>query len=417
MSDPFALLPPDALQNIAGYLPLRSQQALRLASRNAARNLRMQQRGAVVQLTDHRIGIIADIVVFNFDRSLASYQVFVFADNNLITVFGTQIARVVTDMRALSLARETQVIRGLVRQFQCVGGGSGLLLSALGAVGSAMPDLAWHGADSQSGHNFAHRAKSNSISNTARCLFLDRFVCVPGRGDRRTSALRQQRDGADNYIDCLDLNAATLASWKGKTILDLGCGYSLFYAEVNVMFGANVVPVDLEARDTQGEQEAIRCYIENMFFLRALIEFNQADQCLMQTINVELFMRTFSRIDEIVHYYLTHQPLQMNILTDDLSGLNYEGVISCFMFCYFDADMTRRALANLCRGMRSSGWLRICVGKQGLLSIGAGINHDIIAAVNEIVGPNNIQLAIEQIAHRFCVEIKLNVTGWRYWFS
>ncbi len=366
--------------------------------------------GEIVILTDNRVCLVVSVIIANVNPTVAHYQVLVVAEALLINVHGNEISGVAGSDKEMAVA---SIIRKKRALLTAVGTQpSAFLQVLLTASNQANPVIAFHGLRGDS--NLLDHTATGSVSNTARSMFLDRFARMPGK--KGMSTLRYSMlEGADNYLWCLGLDAQIMESWRGQTILDLGCGYSIFYAEAWIIFGVNIVPIDTLVRDPAVVNSVVEHYVRNMCFLKALFEFSSPQACGMEDIEIELFDRAFGRMAEIVQHYRNNAPQKLDIITGDLSQFNYSGVVSCYLFCYFSPEQKLAALVNICKHMKKPGWLRICTGMQGISVSTLGIADDVLDDTATALSKNSIAISTEQKAE-FIVITVTSKSLWSYFF-
>lgn len=366
--------------------------------------------GQTVKLTDNRIAVIIHVIVADDYPFLAQYQVMIIAEENITNVAGTDIAEEITSHKKKVAASLIKKHRALLTQIGSAP--SAFLWEVLTEVEKDNPVVGYH---NPYGHkNALDHVSTGSVSNTARSMFLDRFARMPGK--KGSQRIRYGfLEGADNYLWCLGLDIAALHEWQGQTVLDIGCGYSIFYAEVAVIFGINVIPIDMIARDPLVVDSVIERYVRNMCFLKVLLEFSNPEACGMEEIEIELFDLAFGRLLEIVNFYRNNQPRQLNIITADLSTLQYSGVISCYLFCYFNAQGKQDALVNICRHMTKPGWIRICTGMQGIDPHSLGFADEVLLSTTEELAKNSIAITSEKSAEMTKFTVK-SMSFWSSWF-
>ena len=210
---------------------------------------------------------------------------------------------------------------------------------------------------------FAHLAENKqTISNvvvSARSLFLNRSLVVSLAGEKAGGEDLLDWYN-DTYVGALNLDKALLTDWKGKNVLDVGAGRSLFAAEASVL-GISVTTID--RAKIEFDPRALSIYKQNMSYFREVyVEKNKIGDLK------ELFDFLYDNMSKVMNAYETKLSETVQCDATNMEGVlttNYYDVcVSVYFLAYLvGGDSQRRVVQEMIRVTKAGGVIIIYSGR------------------------------------------------------
>jgi len=192
----------------------------------------------------------------------------------------------------------------------------------------------------------------SSVVITARSLFLNRYLKVSFSGEM-VGGNHILNWFTDTYIGTLGLTAATLGSWAGRRVLDVGSGINFFGTEASVL-GIRVDRADLNLAQHENE-----LYAENM----AIFEEHHAPKIPKEY--GSLFGEVFGKVKKICTEYPGDVAKTPTIDATNMFAIQsntYDASVSVWMLAYLSGDQQKHVIREMIRVTRVGGEVRIYSG-------------------------------------------------------
>jgi hypothetical protein len=210
----------------------------------------------------------------------------------------------------------------------------------------------------------SNKGAISSVVITARSLFLNRYLKVSFNGEMvGGNHIMDWR--TDTYLGTLGLSGATVKSWIGRRVLDVGSGINFFGSEGRAL-GILVDRADLNlARVDVGRLDPAptEIYAENMdLFERS---YATGSKPVLSEEDQGLLARVRARQREICERYpgdVAATPTVDATNMWSIASSTYHVAVSVWMLAYLNRDQQKNVIREMIRVTRAGGQVRIYSG-------------------------------------------------------
>jgi SAM-dependent methyltransferase len=205
-----------------------------------------------------------------------------------------------------------------------------------------------------------HRGATSEVVITARSLFLNRYLTVSKSGEKLGVDYLDNWK-SDTYVGALGLTPSLLNNWGGRTVIDVGCGLSLFSLEADLLR----IHVHRFDRNVNGEmisegQKAIeKMYAENLeLFSNAYKNKNGFEP---------IFRKVWDARERTINNYTS--ALEKTKIGDathmtDIPADTYDVALTVYMLAYLEDLQQESVIREMVRIVKPGGQIRLFPGSS-----------------------------------------------------
>jgi SAM-dependent methyltransferase len=203
-----------------------------------------------------------------------------------------------------------------------------------------------------------HTGVTSKVVITARGLFLNRYLMVSYSGGR-VGGTDLFDWTSDTYVGALRLTPSVLEQWTGKRVIDVGCGFSLFSLEAELL-GISVDRFDLNVDVERGKSVGIQI---RELYCDQLALFSEANK------DMKGFEGVFETVSNGANATLKKyfQVLE-NTMTGDATNMSnvaadtYDVAVTVYTLAYLNALQQESVIREMVRIVRPGGQIRLFPG-------------------------------------------------------